>query len=46
MNASYPARFAACIFLVIVGTVALASPSGSGYHLVKTIPLGAAPGPR
>ena len=27
MNASYAARFAACIFLVIVGTVALASPS-------------------
>src|ERR1700751_5475185 len=44
MNASYAARFAACIFLVIVGTVALARPSGSGYHLVKTIPLGAAPG--
>jgi hypothetical protein len=44
MNGSYAARFAACIFLLIVGTVALSRPSGSGYHLVKTIPLGAAPG--
>jgi hypothetical protein len=29
---------------MLLGTVALASPPGSGYHLVKSVPLGAAPG--
>src|ERR1700686_142642 len=28
----------------LLGTVALASPPGSGYHLIKKVPLGAAPG--
>jgi hypothetical protein len=44
MNVSCASRFTACISLVIVGAVALASPPGSGYHLLKTVPLGAAPG--
>jgi hypothetical protein len=44
MNVSRGGRFTACLSLLIVGTVALASPTGSGYHLVKTVPLGAAPG--
>jgi DNA-binding beta-propeller fold protein YncE len=44
MNVSCVARLTVCISLVIVGTVVLASPPGSGYHLVKTVPLGAAPG--
>ena len=30
--------------LTLIGAVALASPAGSGYHLIKRIPLGAAPG--
>jgi hypothetical protein len=29
---------------VLVGALALASPPGPGYHLIKKIPLGAAPG--
>ena len=29
--------------LVLLGTVGLARPSGSGYHLLKTVPIGAAP---
>jgi DNA-binding beta-propeller fold protein YncE len=28
----------------LLGAVALASPPGSGYHLIKKVPLGAAPG--
>lgn len=44
MNVSRAARYMACISLAIVGAVALASPPGSGYHLVKTVPLGPAPG--
>jgi DNA-binding beta-propeller fold protein YncE len=32
------------IYFVLPGTVALASPAGPGYHLIKKIPLGAAPG--
>jgi DNA-binding beta-propeller fold protein YncE len=28
----------------LFGAVALASPAGSGYHLIKKVPLGAAPG--
>jgi DNA-binding beta-propeller fold protein YncE len=30
--------------LALVGAVAVASPAGPGYHLIKKIPLGAAPG--
>ena len=44
MNVSCASRFTACISLVFVAAVALASPPGSGYHLVKTVPLGAVPG--
>jgi DNA-binding beta-propeller fold protein YncE len=44
MNVSSAVRLTACICLVLFGTVALASPPGSGYHLVKSVPLGAAPG--
>ena len=44
MNGSCASCFTACISLVVVGAVALASPPGSGYHLVRTLPLGAAPG--
>jgi DNA-binding beta-propeller fold protein YncE len=32
------------IFLVLLAAVALAAPAGPGYHLLKKIPLGAAPG--
>jgi len=28
----------------LLGTIALASPAGPGYHLIKKVPLGAAPG--
>jgi YVTN family beta-propeller protein len=38
------AFLAVCFSLVFLGTVALASPPGSGYHLIKSVPLGAAPG--
>lgn len=38
------AFLAVCFSFVFLGTVAPASPAGSGYHLVKTVPLGAAPG--
>jgi DNA-binding beta-propeller fold protein YncE len=33
-----------CFSFLFLGTVALASPPASGYHLVKSVPLGAAPG--
>jgi DNA-binding beta-propeller fold protein YncE len=32
------------VCFALLGTIALASPAGSGYHLIKKIPLGAAPG--
>jgi hypothetical protein len=38
------ACFTICISLAIAGTVALASPPANSYHLVKVVPLGAAPG--
>jgi DNA-binding beta-propeller fold protein YncE len=38
------ARLAAYVSFVLLGVVALASAPGSGYHLIKKIPLGAAPG--
>src|ERR1700737_3680810 len=44
MNVSGRVRLAVFIPLVLVGTVAMAGPSGSGYHLVKSVPIGAAPG--
>ena len=32
------------VYFVLIGVGALAAPPGSGYHLIKKIPLGAAPG--
>src|SRR4030081_1805561 len=32
------------VSFVLLGAVAMAAPPGSGYHLLKKIPLGAAPG--
>jgi DNA-binding beta-propeller fold protein YncE len=43
MNLSGRVSLAVVISLVLIATVGLASPSGSGYHLVKSIPIGAAP---
>jgi YVTN family beta-propeller protein len=41
----FVAAFLAVFFsFVFLGTISLASPPGSGYHLVKSVPLGAAPG--
>jgi DNA-binding beta-propeller fold protein YncE len=40
-------KFSLCLTLAssaLLGAVALASPPGSGYHLIKKVPLGAAPG--
>jgi hypothetical protein len=36
--------FLPLVSFALVGAVALASPAGSGYHLLKKVPLGAAPG--
>jgi YVTN family beta-propeller protein len=44
MNVSFVAFFAFWLYLGLPGRVALASPPVSGYHLVKSVPLGAAPG--
>ena len=44
MNVSGRVRLAVFISLVLLGTVAVAGPAGSGYHLVKSVPIGAAPG--
>jgi hypothetical protein len=38
------ALLAVCVYAMFLGTASLASPPGSGYHLVKSVPLGAAPG--
>ncbi|HXM95436.1 MAG TPA: YncE family protein [Candidatus Dormibacteraeota bacterium] len=38
------ARIAAYVSFGLLGVVALPSETGSGYHLIKKIPLGAAPG--
>jgi DNA-binding beta-propeller fold protein YncE len=43
MNLSGRVRLAAFVCLVLLGTVGLASPHSSGYHLVKSVPIGAAP---
>jgi hypothetical protein len=43
MNVLGRARVAVFVSLVLLGTVVKASPPGSGYHLVKSVPLGAAP---
>jgi hypothetical protein len=39
-------RFAGCLTLLLLGVLALASPPAVHYHLLKKIPLGAAPGGR
>jgi hypothetical protein len=44
MNFSCSVRVAVLAGLVLLGTAALASPSDSGYHLLKSVPIGAAPG--
>jgi len=44
MRISGMCRLAVCIFIPLCGVVALASPSESGYHLIKKVPLGKAPG--
>src|ERR1700731_3777417 len=44
MNVSGIVRLAVFASLVLLGTVAMADPAGSGYHLVKSVPIGAAPG--
>jgi DNA-binding beta-propeller fold protein YncE len=44
MHVSGKVRLAVCVSLVLLGTVGLARPLGSGYHLIKTVPIGAAPG--
>lgn len=44
MNVSGRVRVGVFASFVLLGTVAMASPSESGYHLVKSVPIGAAPG--
>jgi hypothetical protein len=44
MKVSGMALLAVCLSLVLLGTIALANPPGSGYHLIKSVPIGAAPG--
>ena len=44
MKVSSVVLLAVGLSLVFLGTVALATPPGSGYHLVKSVPIGAAPG--
>jgi DNA-binding beta-propeller fold protein YncE len=44
MNLSGRVRVAVFSSLALFGTVGLASPAGSGYHLLKSVPIGAAPG--
>ncbi|MGC1905851.1 MAG: hypothetical protein WA715_18675 [Candidatus Acidiferrum sp.] len=39
-----PVLVAVCHCLMVLGTISLASPPGSGYHLIKSVPLGAAAG--
>src|SRR5260370_35770659 len=37
-------RFACCLFVVLLGIIAVASPRAVHYHLLKKVPLGAAAG--
>ena len=43
---SMKVSFGTCLTVacVLLAVAALASPPGSGYHLIKTVPIGAAPG--
>jgi hypothetical protein len=40
MNVSGRFRVGVFVSVVLLGTVAMASPSESGYHLVKSVPIG------
>src|ERR1700719_2517167 len=44
MKVSDGVRLAFVLFLSLLGIAALASPPESGYHLIKSVPIGAAPG--
>jgi len=44
MKISGLGRFAICVSLLMLGSLALASPPAGSYHLLKKIPLSAAPG--
>jgi YVTN family beta-propeller protein len=44
MQASVLGRFAVCVSFVVLGVLALASPPAGSYHLIKKVPLAAAPG--
>ena len=44
MKASAGACLTVCVACVLLGVAALAAPPSSGYHLIKTVPIGAAPG--
>jgi hypothetical protein len=44
MNVSGWVRLSVLVSLVLLGTVAVAGPAGSGYLLVKSVPIGAAVG--
>jgi DNA-binding beta-propeller fold protein YncE len=44
MKVSSGIRLACILFLPLLGTAALGTPPDSGYHLVKSVPIGAAPG--
>src|SRR5258708_16635800 len=44
MKASFRACVTVCVTSLLLAVAALASPPTSGYHLIKTVPLGAGPG--
>jgi len=44
MKISGLGRFAGCVSVLLLGVFALASPPAGNYHLLKKVPLGAAPG--
>jgi hypothetical protein len=45
MKSSTLGYFAACASIVLLGAGAFAAPQASGYHLLKKVTFGAAPGP-
>src|SRR5258708_35204446 len=44
MKASFRACVTVCVTSLLLAVAALASPPSSGYHLIKTVPIGAGPG--
>jgi len=44
MKISSSHRFAVCVSFLLLGSVALAGPPAVNYHLIKKVPLSAAPG--